>query len=311
MLQSIINKKVVSKGMVKSLTKKIFGKIIKIIKSFIFLTIGAVIAAAGLEFFLIPNKLVDGGIIGLSIMASYLFKLPLYWFIIGLNVPFLILGYLHIGKTFAFSTLYSVLALAYFTTLFHPIPAFTDDLLLVTVFGGVVVGIGVGLILRYGGSLDGTEITALLLGPKLSFSVGEVVMFFNIFILGGAGFVFGWERAMYSLIAFFVAYKSIDIVIEGLNESKSVMIISDKSDEISDAILQRLGRGVTHFYAKGGYSQENKEVLYCVITRLELSKLRNIIFEIDPDAFIAIEEVHDVQGGRFKKRAIHGKKATA
>ncbi|WP_198300197.1 YitT family protein [Desulfotomaculum nigrificans] len=280
--------------------------IARIIKRTIFLTLGALVAAAGLELFLIPNQLVDGGIIGISIMASYLSKLPLSLFIIGLNLPFLVLGYLHIGKTFSLSTLYAVSALSYFTTILHPVPGFTNDLLLATVFGGIVLGIGVGLILRYGGSLDGTEITALILGPKLSFSVGEVVMFFNIFILGSAGFVFGWERAMYSLIAYFVAYKTIDIVIQGLEESKSVMIISDKAEEISDTILHRLGRGVTHLYAKGGYTQEDKEVLYCVVTRLEVAKLRGIVLDIDPEAFIAIEEVHDVHGGRFKKKAIHG-----
>lgn len=280
--------------------------VLRFIKRAIFLTIGSLIAAAGLELFIIPNKLVDGGIIGISIMASYLTQLPLAWFIIGLNIPFLALGYFHIGKTFSISTLYAVLALSYFTTILHSVPVFTDDLLLATVFGGIVLGIGVGLILRYGGSLDGTEITALILSPRFCFSVGEVVMFFNIFILGSAGFVFGWERAMYSLIAYFVAYKTIDVVIAGVDESKSVMIMSEKSEEISEAILQRLGRGVTHFYAKGGYTQEDKEVLYCVVTRLELAKLKNLIFEHDPEAFVAIEEVHDVHGGRFKKKAIHG-----
>lgn len=293
--------------MLALVSKKI---ILKLFKRAVFLTLGALITAAGLELFLIPNKLVDGGIVGVSIMASYLTKWPLPWFIIGLNLPFLIMGYFHIGKTFAVSTLYALSFLSYFTTILHPVPVFTDDLLLATVFGGIVLGVGVGLILRYGGSLDGTEITALILSPKLSFSVGEVVMFFNIFILGSSGFVFGWERAMYSLIAYFVAYKTIDIVIAGLDESKSVMIMSEKTEDISEAILHRLGRGVTHFYAKGGYTQEDKEVLYCVVTRLEMAKLKNLILEHDPEAFIAIEEVHDVQGGRFKKKAIHGKSAT-
>lgn len=163
--------------------------IMRFLKRVLFLTLGALITAAGLELFLIPNKLVVGGIIGISIMASYLTKFPLALYIVGLNLPFLVLGYLHIGKTFALSTLYAVSVMAYFTTILHPVPGFTNDLLLATVFGGIVLGIGVGLILRYGGSLDGTEITALILGPKLAFSVGEVVMFFNIFILGSSGFV--------------------------------------------------------------------------------------------------------------------------
>nr|WP_207754863.1 YitT family protein [Desulforadius tongensis] len=280
---------------------------LRLIKRIIFITLGAAITAVSLELFLIPNQLIDGGIIGISILSSHLSSLPLAWFIVGLNIPFLILGYLHIGKTFALLTLYAVSALAYFTTVLHHAPAFNEDLLLATIFGGIILGIGVGLILRYGGSLDGTEIVALMLGPKLSFSVGEIIMFANIFILGSAGFVFGWVNAMYSMIAYFVAFKTIDLVIDGLDKSRSVMIISDNSEEISDAILNRLGRGVTHFHAKGGYTQNYKEVLYCVVTRLEIAKLRSIVFDIDPEAFMAIEEVHDVHGGRFKKKAIHGK----
>ncbi|MDD3365360.1 MAG: YitT family protein, partial [Syntrophomonas sp.] len=265
----------------------------------------SIITAVGLELFLIPNQLIDGGIIGISILSSYLTNYPLAYYIIGLNVPFLILGYFQIGKTFTLSTLYAVCLLSYFTTQLHPVPAFTQDLLLVAVFGGIIIGTGVGLILRYGGSLDGTEIVALIIGPKFGTSVGEVVMVFNIFILGVAGFVFGWENAMYSMIAYFVAYKAIDLVLGGLDESKSVMIMSEKSAEISEAILHRLGRGVTHFYAKGGYTEEDKEVLYCVVTRLEVSKLKSIVFDSDPDAFMTIEVVQDVHGGRFKKKAIH------
>ncbi|MBP1761190.1 MAG: hypothetical protein H6Q64_732 [Firmicutes bacterium] len=279
--------------------------IFRFIMRIFFLTLGALIAATGLELFLIPNKLIDGGIIGISILSSYVSGLPLAYFMIGLNLPFLILGYSHIGKTFTFSTLYSVCALSFFTTLLTPVPAFTKDLLLVAVFGGVVLGVGVGLILRVGGSLDGTEIIALIISPKLSVSIGEVIMVFNIFILGSAGFIFGWENAMYSIIAYFIAYKTIDLVMGGLEESKSVIIISDQSVEISNAILSRLGRGVTHFYAKGGYTEEEKEVLFCVVSRLELAKLKTIVFDFDPQAFMTVEILQDVHGGRFDKKAIH------
>ena len=280
-------------------------QIARFIMRILFLTLGALIAATGLELFLIPNKLIDGGIIGISILSSYLSNLPLAYFIIGLNLPFLIIGYSHIGKTFTLSTLYSVCALSLFSTLLHPVPAFTKDLLLVAVFGGVVLGVGVGLILRVGGSLDGTEIIALIISPKLSVSIGEVIMVFNIFILGSAGFIFGWENAMYSIIAYFVAYKTIDLVMGGLEESKSVIIISDQSVEISNAILNRLGRGVTHLYAKGGYTEEDKEVLLCVVSRLELAKLKTIVFDFDPQAFMTVEVLQDVHGGRFDKKAIH------
>jgi uncharacterized membrane-anchored protein YitT (DUF2179 family) len=281
--------------------------IFKIVKRGFFLTIGSLLAATGLEFFLIPNNVIDGGIIGISILTSYLTNLPIGLFIIGLNLPFLLLAYNYIGLTFVISTVYSVSTLALFTTLFHPLPGVTGDLLLASVFGGIILGVGVGIVLRFGGSMDGTEILALIYGPKLGFTVGEVVMFFNIFIMSSAGLVFGWDRAMYSILTYFVAYKTIDIVVEGLKESKSAMIISDSATEISLSIMNRLGRPVTHFYGKGGYSQDEKEILYCVVNRLEVAKLKNIVNEIDPAAFLAIEEVNDVMGGRFSKRAIHQK----
>ncbi|HOV80237.1 MAG TPA: YitT family protein [Bacillota bacterium] len=287
--------------------KEVKKKIIKVLKRGFFLSAGSFMAAAGLELFLIPNKIIDGGVIGISILTSYLTDLPIGLFIFGLNVPFLLLAYNYIGFTFVMSTLYSVSTLALFTAFLHPVQHITDDLLLACVFGGIVLGIGVGTVLRFAGSLDGTEILALIYGPRFGFSVGEVVMVFNIFIMSGAGLVFGWDRAMYSVLTYFVAYKTIDIVVEGLKESKSAMIISDKSEEISTSIIYRLGRPVTHLYGKGGYTREDKEILYCVVTRLELAKLKNIVSEIDRNAFLAVEEVHDVMGGKFSKRAIHQK----
>jgi uncharacterized membrane-anchored protein YitT (DUF2179 family) len=276
-----------------------------IIKKAIFMFMGASLMAVGLEIFLIPNKVIDGGIVGISIITSYLSGIPLGVFLLLLNLPFLFLGYKQIGKTFAFSTLYAVIIMSVGTYLLHPVPPFTDDLLLATVFGGIILGIGVGLVIRFGGSLDGTEIVAILLNKKTPFSVGEVVMFFNFFILGSAGFVFGWDRAMYSLIAYFIAFKMIDIVIEGLDDSKSVWIISEKSQEIGDALVSRLGRGVTYLHGEGGFTGGHKRVIFCVITRLEEAKLKTIVEELDQAAFLAIGNIHDVKGGRFKKKDIH------
>jgi uncharacterized membrane-anchored protein YitT (DUF2179 family) len=220
-------------------------------------------------------------------------------------LPFLYLGYKQIGKTFAISTLFSICSLAYWVSFFQPIPGLTNDLFLAAIFGGITVGLGVGLIIRYGGSLDGTEIVAILLDKRSSFSVGEIVMFFNLFILSSAGFIFTWDKAMYSLVAYFIAFKVIDITIEGLDESKAVMIISNNPDEITSALMARLGRGVTILHGAGGYTKENKDVLYAVITRLEIAKLKAIVDEHDEDAFVTINDVHEVMGGRFKKRAIH------
>lgn len=261
--------------------------------------------AVGLEIFLVPNQVIDGGIVGLSIIFSHLSRLPLGLFLFFLNLPFFFIGYKQIGKTFALSTLFGVLVLSIGTFLLHPVDPLTDDPLLATVFGGVILGIGVGMVIRYGGSLDGTEILAILFNKRLPFSVGEIVMFINVFILGSAGFVFGWDRAMYSLIAYFIAFKMIDLTIEGFDETKSVWIISDKHEEIGDALLHRLGRGVTYLKGEGAYTGEDKKVIFCVVTRLEESKLKSIVEEMDPGAFLAIGNIHDVKGGRFKKRDIH------
>lgn len=278
---------------------------LKLINKYIVLLLGATLASIGLEEFLVPNNIIDGGIVGISIISSYLTKLPLGMFIFVLNLPFLVIGYKHIGKTFVLSTLFSITALSIGVSALHPIPGITNDILLATVFGGITLGIGVGLVIRSGASLDGTEIVAIIMDKRTGFSVGEIVMFFNLFILSSAGFFFGWNKAMYSLIAYFIAFKVIDITIQGLDETKEVMIVSDKPEEIAEVLMARLGRGVTFLEGKGGYTGDSKYVLYSLISRLEIAKLKAIIDEIDENAFVTISDVHEVMGGKFKKRAIH------
>ncbi|MGC5327319.1 YitT family protein [Brevibacillus sp. SYSU BS000544] len=277
----------------------------KLIKRILFILLGAIFVSVGLEIFLVPNQIIDGGIVGISIILSHLSAFPLGVFLFVLNLPFLLVGYKQIGKTFAISTLFGVTIMSIGTTLLHPVPGLTEDPLLAAVFGGIILGVGVGLVIRYGGSLDGTEIVAILFTKKLPFSVGEIVMFFNLFILASAGFVFGWDHAMYSLIAYYIAYKMIDITIEGFQESKSVWIISDYYKEIGDVIVARLGRGVTYLNGEGGYTGDDKKVIFCVISRLEEAKLKLIVEEVDPSAFLAVGNIHDVKGGRFKKKSIH------
>jgi uncharacterized membrane-anchored protein YitT (DUF2179 family) len=278
---------------------------VKVIERVFFIIFGAVLMGVGIEEFLVPNKILDGGIVGISIILSHLTGWRLGLFIFILNIPFFFIGYKQIGKTFALSTLLGITVLSITTTLLHNFPVFTEDLLLATVFGGIVLGTGVGIVIRFGGSLDGTEIMAILMNKKLPFSVGEVIMFFNIFIFGTAGFIFGWDRAMYSLLAYFIAFKMIDIVIAGLDESKSAWIISDQANEIGEAILARLGRGVTYLNGEGAYTGDDKRVIFCVITRLEEAKLKTIVEEIDSSAFLAVGNIAEVRGGRFKKRDIH------
>lgn len=280
---------------------KVWGKI----KKYSILLLGSLIAATGLEIFLIPNHIIDGGIVGISIIASILSKIPLGLFTFLLNIPFLFIGYKQIGKTFVITSLFSITSFSLFTFLLHPVPGLTNDILLAAVFGGIILGAGVGLILRYGGSLDGTEIIAIILTKGSVFSIGQIVLMFNIVIFSFAALVLGWDRALYSMLAYFVAHKAVDIVIDGFDEAKAVMIVTDNGDEIASAINARLGRGVTFLDGRGGYSGDQKVVIYSVVTRLEISKLRSIINDKDENAFVTIHDVTDVMGGTDRKRAIH------
>jgi uncharacterized membrane-anchored protein YitT (DUF2179 family) len=277
----------------------------QIVKRIFFILFGAAFVSIALESFMIPNQVIDGGIVGLAIILSYITHWQLGFFLFFLNVPFFIFGYKQIGKTFALSTIFGVFSISLGTSFLSFVQPITKDPLLAAVFGGIILGIGVGLVIRFGGSLDGIEILSILLTKKFPFSVGQLVMFFNLFILGSAGFFFGCDRAMYSLIAYFIAFKMIDITIEGFDETKAVWIITDHHITLGEAILHRLGRGVTYLDGEGAYTGENKKVIFCIVMRLEEAKLKSIVEEIDPEAFFAIGNIHDVRGGRFKKRDIH------
>ncbi len=275
------------------------------IKKYIIIFLGAIIASIGLELFLIPNHVIDGGVVGISIMFNTIFGLPFGFFLVLLNLPFLYLGYKQIGKNFSIATLIAICFLSFWSAVIGNIPRVTEDPFLAAIFGGIIDGLGVGLIIRAGGSLDGTEIVAIIMDKKSVFSVGEVVMFINLFILSSAGLLYGWDKAMYSLVAYFVISKMIDVVIKGLDESYAVMIVTNEHEEVTSALNDRLGRGVTLLHGAGGYTGDSKEVLYCVVTRLEVDKLKEIVLEKDSSAFVTINAVHDIVGGRFKKKAIH------
>ncbi len=275
------------------------------VRKYFQLCVGAVIAAVGLELFLIPNNVIDGGVVGLSIMASSVSGMSLGIFLILFNIPFLFLGYKQIGKSFAAATIVSICFLSFWSEVIGEFPKVTDDSFLAAIFGGIIDGIGVGLIMRAGGSLDGTEIVAIIMDRRSVWSVGEVVMFINLFILSGAGLLFGWDKAMYSLFAYYVISKTIDVTIKGLDESYAVMIVTNEPFEITAALNDRLGRGVTLLHGAGGYTGQSKEVLYCVVTRLEVDKLKEIVLDKDENAFVTINVVHDIVGGRFKKKSIH------
>ena len=278
---------------------------LKYLKEFFFLFIGTVLAAIALEFILIPNKIIDGGVVGISIIVSHLVNMPVSLFTFLLNVPILFFGYKQIGRTFVVKSLFAITSLSLWLSVLNGRFLFTEDVFLASVFGGILLGIGVGTVIRYGGSLDGTEMVAIVLDKKTTFSVGQIVMFFNLFILSSAGLVFSPDRAMYSLVTYFVAYKFMDMVVEGFEKEKAILVITDKGEEVGEAITARLGRGVTFLEGKGGYSKGRKQILYSVITRLEIAKLKDVIKALDKNAFVTVSDVSDVVGGKNRKKNIH------
>lgn len=275
------------------------------VRKFLYLFIGSIITAAGLEIFLIPNNIIDGGVVGISIMLSAVTGIPFGILLIVINLPFLYLGYKHIGKIFAIATTFSVICLSFWSSMFLPILPVTNDYFLAAVFGGIITGTGVGIIIRNGGSLDGTEIVAILADKRTIFSVGEIVMFINLFILSSASLVFGWDKAMYSLVAYFVIAKMIDIVLKGLEETYSVMIVTSQHTNILNKLMREMDKGVTVLHGEGGYSQESRKILYCVVTRLEIDKLKNMVLDIDESAFVTINPVSDIVGGRLRIKRNH------
>jgi uncharacterized membrane-anchored protein YitT (DUF2179 family) len=274
-----------------------------------YIALGAALVAYALEILLIPNGIIDGGVIGVSILLGKLLgDHMVYPLVCILNLPFVYLAYRHISKmllvqmviAIGFLTLFGQLILIYHDSPY--LKPYTGDLLEIVVVGGLVLGLGVGLIIKAGGCLDGTEILGLMLNKSHSVSVGQVVMGVNIFVFTLAGFVFqDWHTSVQSLITFFIAMKIMDMVIAGFDEMKSIMIFSSKSQEIKQSIMHDLNLGLTVLHGKGGFSSENREVIYLIAERLQLSAIKDVVQSIDPEAFIAIHNLHEVAtSGRIK-----------
>lgn len=262
-------------------------------------TLGAIIAAFALEEFLIPTTILDGGITGISIIINQLSGVRVSVFIILLNIPFLIIGYKQLGIGFLIKGAYSMIVFSLMLGVFEDMRNVTGTEILAVVFGGVLLGIGVGIVLRYGGCLDGTEVVAMLISKRIEFSTGQIIFIINIIIYAVAGILFGWDRAMYSLLTYFISFKVIDMVEEGMEQAKAAMIITDEAEEIAEMIYERLGRTCTISEGKGLISGK-KTVLYCVITRLEISELKRIIKEYDGSAFVTITDVAEIIGKHIK-----------
>lgn len=266
----------------------------------IMIIVGAACAAFSIECFLIPNTILDGGVTGVSMMTNYLTGIRLSILVIVINIPFFFVGYKALGKRFLLRAVIAMAAFSGFLEVCKLIPTVTSSELLAVVFGGVLLGVGVGTVLRHGGCLDGTEIAAMLLSKNVSASTGQIIFMINIFIYITAGILFGWDRTMLSLLTYFITFKLIDIVQEGMEQAKAAMIITDHAADIADTIYQQLGRTCTFISAEGLVSGSTKTVLYCVITRVEVSQLKRIISEADVSAFVTISEVSEIIGNHVK-----------
>lgn len=267
------------------------------------LLIGAFLAAFAIAVFLLPNNIIDGGVVGIAMIGGQLFGRAYFPYIfILLNLPFLYLAYKHIGKVFVIHMFVAFLLFSASLLFFHaylPTWAFDGENLEVVVIGGSLLGIGLGLIIRYGGCIDGTEILGIIINRTLGFTVGQVVLVCNILVFGLAGLVFpNWHTPILSLITYIVVIKIMDAVIVGLDETKSVLIISSKSKAIAEAIMHELGLGLTIMYGRGGFSGDEREIIYVIAERLQLAELKELIHREDPSAFIAIENIHEVASGQ-------------
>ncbi len=276
-------------------------------KDLLLITVGIFAASFGFKGFLLSNHFIDGGATGISLLISALTNIPLYILIICVNIPFIVLAYIVMGKQFAIKTLLAIVGLALCLATVN-FPNVTNDNLLVAIFGGFFLGSGIGLAVRGGAVIDGTEVLAIFLSRKLGSTIGDIIIVINIFIFSAAAYFLSIEIALYSMITYLSASRTLDFIVEGIDEYIGVTIVSSHSEEIREMIIHTMGRGVTVYNGKRGYGKrdETKEVdiIYTVITRLELNKLNTEIKKITPDAFVVMNSVRDTKGGMIKKRPL-------
>ena len=273
------------------------------------LSMGVLSAGFGLKGFLLPNDFIDGGAVGISLLIYELTGWPLSILLLLVNIPFVVLGLRTIGVDFAVKTALGIIALAIAVEVI-PYPQITEDKLLVSVFGGFFLGAGIGLSMRGGGVIDGTEVLALNISKRSGLSVGDLIMIFNIIIFSVAAYLLSIETALYSILTYLAASKTVDFIVEGIEEYTGVTIISPKSEDIRQMIINEIGRGVTIYkgergFGKSGHRDSNIDIIFTVITRLELSNLKAEIEKIDPNAFILMHSINDTKGGMIKKRPLH------
>ncbi|WP_422928528.1 YitT family protein [Singulisphaera sp. PoT] len=271
----------------------------------LFIICGVLSAAMGLHGFLLSSRFIDGGATGVSMLLAKIFGIPLPVLILVINLPFIAIGYRHIGRAFAIRSSLAIIGLSIALATLH-FPDVTPDKLLTSVFGGFFIGAGMGLAIRGGAVLDGTDIAALLISKRSHlFRVGDVILGLNIVIFLTAAFSLGVESSLYSILTYVAASKTLDFLLHGLEQFNAITIISEKSNAIRQAITETLGRGVTIYKGKGGKTGADQEILFCVVTRLEIGKVMDIAQGIDPVAFIIIYPLADAKGGVLKRTAHH------
>jgi uncharacterized membrane-anchored protein YitT (DUF2179 family) len=288
--------------------KRIRKKLRLMLRDFLLMLLGVVSAGFGLRGFLIPNGLIDGGVMGISLLVNSMTTVPLSLLIIVINLPFLFLGYRQISRGFALKSIIAIAILAVVVA-FVPYPTVTDDKILVAVFGGFFLGAGIGLMIRGGGVIDGTEVLAIYLSRKNSLTVGDFILLFNILIFSVAARLLSVEIALYSILTYLAASKTVDFILEGIEEFTGVTIISSRSRQIIDMVQNKLGRGLTVYsgrkgFGKSGASDQHIDIIFTVITRLEINRLTTEVERLDPTAFIFMQSIKDTRGGMVKKHPL-------
>ena len=277
------------------------------LKNLLQIIVGSGLAIFAMKGFMIPNQFMDGGVTGISLLLHEIYHINISILVIVFNLPFIYLGYKRIGKTFAVQTTLAVILLA-IGLFFSDIEPITKDKLLIAIFGGVLIGTGVGLVIRSGGVIDGAEVIAVFTKRKTGFSNSEIIMLFNSFIFAGAAFHFGLETAMYSLITYFAATRATDYVVDGIEQYTSINIISSQHERVKDFLVNELGKGITVYKGERGYLpgsfdvKSDCEIIVTIVTRLEINQIQNSIMEIDPKAFIYIQIINEASGGILKEK---------
>ncbi|MCB0544822.1 MAG: YitT family protein [Lewinellaceae bacterium] len=278
------------------------------LRSALLVALGIVSAGFGLKGFLLPNHFIDGGVTGISLIVNHVTNVPLSVLLVFINLPFIMLGFTQIGRSFAVKSILAITGLALAVALIQ-YPVVTSDKLLVATFGGFFLGAGIGLAVRGGAVIDGTEVLAIFVGKKTGLTIGDVILLFNVMIFLTAAYVLSVEAALYSMLTYISASKTVDFIVEGIEEYIGVTIISVHHDEIRQMIVEKVRRGVTVYKGKKGYGKsgekaDQSDILFTVVTRLEIAKLRSEVEKIDPNAFVFMTNVLDAKGGMIKKRPL-------